>query len=87
MGNGLPLCWRRKKLLHDFRRTAVRNLERAGIARSTAMKMRGHETESIYLRYAIVSEPDLSEAAVKLSALQAGDTAKAAESNMVALSN
>src|SRR5205807_4567251 len=54
---------------HDFRRTAVRNLERAGVPRSTAMKMVGHRTESIYRRYAIVDEAMLKEGAEKLSAL------------------
>ena len=54
-------------LLHDFRRTAVRNLERAGVARSVAMKITGHKTESVYRRYAIVSDADLQEAARKLA--------------------
>ena len=57
------------KLRHDFRRTAVRNLERAGVPRSTAMAMVGHETESMYRRYAIVDEGMLREGAAKLSAL------------------
>jgi integrase len=57
------------RIPHDFRRTAVRNLERAGVARSTAMKMVGHKTESIYRRYAIVSETDLQEASAKLAEL------------------
>jgi integrase len=61
------------RIPHDFRRTAVRNLERAGVSRSTAMKMVGHKTESIYRRYAIVSETDLREAAVKLGSLAHGD--------------
>ena len=39
------------KVPHDFRRTAVRNLERAGIPRSAAMAMVGHRTEAIYRRY------------------------------------
>jgi integrase len=60
------------RIPHDFRRTAVRNLERAGIARSVAMKMVGHKTESIYRRYAIVSEGDLREAARKLAAIDQG---------------
>lgn len=55
------------RLVHDFRRTAVRNLERAGVPRSTAMAMTGHRTESVYRRYAIVDEVMLHEAADKLS--------------------
>ena len=55
------------RLLHDFRRTAVRNLERAGVARSVAMKITGHKTESVYRRYAIVCDADLQEAARKLA--------------------
>lgn len=55
---------------HDFRRTAVRNLERAGVSRSAAMAMVGHKTQSIYGRYAICAESDLKEAAVKLDRLR-----------------
>ena len=56
------------RLPHDLRRSAVRNLERAGVSRSVAMKMTGHKTESVYRRYAIVSESDLREAGQKLTA-------------------
>jgi hypothetical protein len=52
-----------------MRRTAVRNLERSGVSRSAAMKMVGHKTESIYRRYAIVSEGDLQRAGEQLAAL------------------
>ncbi len=57
---------------HDFRRTAVRNLERAGVLRSTAMAMVGHKTEAIYRRYDIVDAGMLREGAAKLAALHAG---------------
>ncbi len=53
----------------DFRRTAVRNLERAGVPRSTAMAMVGHRTESIYRRYAITDSVMLKEGAASLAQL------------------
>ena len=53
-------------LLHDFRRTAVRNLIRAGVSRDVARKISGHETDSIFSRYNITEESDLADAARKL---------------------
>jgi len=61
------------RLVHDFRRTAVRNLERAGVSRSAAMKMTGHKTDAVYQRYAITDSSMLQEAAVKLAALHASE--------------
>ena len=58
------------KIVHDFRRTAVRNFERAGVSRSAAMQVTGHKTESVYRRYAIVSEGDIREAFGKLASTQ-----------------
>jgi integrase len=57
------------RILHDFRRTAVRNLERAGVPRSVAMKLTGHKTESVYRRYAIADDRDLRVAAERLDAV------------------
>jgi integrase len=56
------------RILHDFRRTAVRNLERAGVPRSTAMSLVGHKTEAIYRRYAIVDAGMAAEGVAKLDA-------------------
>jgi integrase len=62
---GLPGQW-----VHDLRRSCVRRLEKSGVSRSAAMKLTGHKTESIYRRYAIVSESDLAEGVAKLAAFQ-----------------
>ena len=65
-------------LVHDLRRTAVRNLERATVSRSAAMQMTGHRTEAIYRRYAIVDSGMLQEAATKLAALHTAQGIKRA---------
>jgi integrase len=60
------------RIPHDLRRTAGRNLERAGVPRSVAMKLTGHKTESVYRRYAIADDRDLRVAVERLDAIAVG---------------
>jgi integrase len=53
-------------LFHDLRRSGVRNLKRAGVSTSVAMKFSGHKTEAVFRRYDITDFDDLRDAAAKL---------------------
>lgn len=52
--------------LHDFRRSAIRNMTRRGVNDKTAMRISGHKTFSVFQRYNIVDEADLVEASKRI---------------------
>jgi hypothetical protein len=46
-------------LIHDLRRSGVRNLINSGVPETVAMKISGHLTNAVFKRYAIVSTEDI----------------------------
>jgi integrase len=71
---GLP-----ELLIHDLRRTAVRNMSRAGISRPVAKLISGHKTDSMFTRYDITDEQDLQQAGVKMENYLAEQNARLRE--------
>ena len=67
-------------IFHDRRRTAARNLRRAGIAETVIMKIGGWRTRSVFERHAIVSRTDIADAMRMLQ-----QTEKALEAGIVTI--
>jgi integrase len=70
-GKACPKCKSQRSeysglIFHDLRRTAARNLRRAGIPETVIMKIGGWRTRSVFERYAIVSRTDIADAMRKL---------------------
>jgi hypothetical protein len=63
------------RLIHDFRRTVVRDLDRAGVPLNVQKALVGHKTDAINRRYRIVDETDKREAAATLDAYRASTLA------------
>jgi integrase len=69
-----------RRLFHDLRRSACRNMLNAGVPQSIAMKVSGHKTDSMFRRYAIVAESDLRTALRRTQ-----EYLKTAQENVIAM--
>jgi hypothetical protein len=62
-GAGLGSC-----LIHNFRRSACRNLVQAGVPESEAMKLTGHKTDRVFRDYNISTFEDRKASVAKVAA-------------------
>jgi integrase len=66
-------------LLHDFRRSAVRNMIRGGVSQDVAKKISGHVTDEVFSRYNITDMSDLKDASRKIQNRRQPTTSKDAQ--------
>lgn len=53
-------------IIHDLRRSAIKNLMKVGVNEKVAMKISGHKTRSVFDRYHIVDTEDVVDAMRRL---------------------
>jgi len=65
-----------RKLFHDFRRSAVRNMVKAGVNPDIARQISGHRPPAMFSRYNIIDEADLRRAIEQTSGYLANPPVK-----------
>ena len=55
-------------IIHDMRRSAIKNLMKMGVQQKVAMAISGHKTDSVFQRYNIIDETDVLAAMKRLQA-------------------
>ena len=66
-------------MFHDLRRTAARNLRRAGVSEGVIMKIGGWKTRSVFDRYDLHDRSDTEDAMIRLTAKEKAQSEQKAE--------
>jgi len=62
-------------IIHDLRRSAIKNLMKAGVNEKDAMKISGHKTRTVFDRYHIVDTEDVVDAMRRVQTVVQAPTA------------
>jgi integrase len=70
------------RVVHDFRRSAVRRLHLAGVPMSIGMKLTGHRSMRVYLAYAVSGPQDLEDGVRRLDDFMQRHKVRSEKSNL-----